>query len=381
MRPEFLHQFIEDEMIRGYEDPQLHFYFARTSLDCYFHYTFKSKSPDAVNLETYFAEVFGEFLLLDRKLFEQKLLEQQAFEIPAKVFETTVRGDKEYQAYLVEDITKKDFARFNFKMQIFLKFFIETSSFIEADDAMWKVAFLVEKVRTAHQADTRTFVGYLSYYPFYRRLDQYRVRISQQLILPVFQRKGLGSYLLSVPASDQKIYQKHQADPNCYEFTVEEQSDGFQLMRDSLDLKMLLERNAFDFLAQKDQPLLREPKAIYDTSRKLNKELLEKIHKDTKLSKAQISRVFDLALYCSIDRSDKSAEVAFEGFLKKKLERLNSQLLFSKVREKYIEFEGQVLPVSYSLFAPKVSENSNQFDKILAFTMQQYRAVLLSHYK
>ena len=179
----------------------------------------------------------------------------------------------------------------------------------------------------------------------------------------------------------QKIYQKHQADPNCYEFTVEEQSDGFQLMRDSLDLKMLLDRNSFDFLPQKGQPLLREPKAIYDTSRKLNKELLEKIHRDTKLSKAQISRVFDLALLASVDRTDKSAELAFEGFLKKKLERLNSQLLFSKVKEKYNEYEGQVLPVSYSLFTPKVSENSDQFDKILNFNLQQYRSVLLSHSK
>ena len=152
-------------------------------------------------------------------------------------------------------------------------------------------------------------------------------------------------------------------------------------MRDSLDLKMLLERNAFDFLPQKGQPQLSDPKTIYDTSRKLNKELLEKIHRETKLSKAQISRVFDLALFASIARTDKSAELAFEGFLKKKLERLHSQLLFSKVKEKYIEYEGQVLPVSYSLFTPKVSENSDQFDKILAFTMQQYRAVLLSHYK
>jgi Histone acetyl transferase HAT1 N-terminus len=202
MRPEFLHQFIEDETIRGYEDPQLHFYFARTSLDCYFNYTFKSKSPEAVNLESYFTEIFDEFLTLNRKQFEQKLEEQQNFEIPAKVFDSFVRGDKEYQAYLVEDITKPDFARFNYKMQIFLKFFIETSSFIEAEDNMWKVAFLVEKVYCTYQAEHRTFVGYLSYYPFYRRLDQYRVRISQQLILPVFQRRGLGSYLLSVPAAD-----------------------------------------------------------------------------------------------------------------------------------------------------------------------------------
>lgn len=144
---------------------------------------------------------------------------------------------------------------------------------------------------------------------------------------------------------------------------------------------MLLERNVFDFLPQKGQLQLREPKAIYDTSRKLNKELLEKIHRETKLSKAQISRVFDLALYSSIDRTEKSAELAFEGFLKKKLERLHSQLLFSKVKEKYIEYEGQVLPVSYSLFTPKVSENSGQFDKILAFTLQQYKSVLQTHSK
>jgi hypothetical protein len=213
MKPEFLHQFIEDEMIRGYEEPQLHFYFARSSLDCYFHYSFKSKSPDAVNLETYFADIFGEFLLLSRKSFEQKLEDQQRFEIPAKVFDRVIRDGKEYQAYLVEDITKPDFSSFNHKMQIFLKFFIETSSFIEAGDDMWKVAFLIEKVLAAHQAEHRTFVGYLSYYPFYRRLDQYRVRISQQLILPIFQRKGLGSFLLSVPAADQENLPKTPGRP------------------------------------------------------------------------------------------------------------------------------------------------------------------------
>lgn len=162
---------------------------------------------------------------------------------------------------------------------------------------------------------------------------------------------------------------------------MEEQSDQFQLMRDGLDLKILTESNSFTFLPKITEPLLIDPKTIYDTSRKMNKDVLESLHKTTKLSKAQISRVFDIALYLAVDISDKSAGLAFEGFLKKKLERTYSQLLFSRMREKYIEYEGKIEYIDYKKFVTNSAENSKKFDQLFDFNFEQYKAVAESRRK
>lgn len=146
LKPEFLHQFIEDEIIRGYEDPELHFYFAPITLDCYISYKYKSRTTESVNLESYFEEFFKEHLIVDRRVFEKIISSQNDFKIPATLFNTITRDGKEFETYIIDDITNKEFQTFNYKMQVMLKFFIETSSIIEEDDTLWKVAFMIEKV-------------------------------------------------------------------------------------------------------------------------------------------------------------------------------------------------------------------------------------------
>lgn len=127
-------------------------------------------------------------------------------------------------------------------------------------------------------------------------------------------------------------------------------------MKDSLDLKLLLETPELkEFKEKLDYPL-KDAKTIFDYSRKLNKDNLLVLNKHTKIRKAQISRIFDIILMSSVDHSDSSAVSAYEGFLRKKLERLNSQILFSRVKEKYIEHEGVVIPINYASFAPNNPE-------------------------
>lgn len=127
-------------------------------------------------------------------------------------------------------------------------------------------------------------------------------------------------------------------------------------MKDSLDIKILLDLPELAPFKEKLAEPLKDPKSIFDHSRKLNKESLESLNKSTKIRKAQISRIFDIILLASIDSADSTAVSAYEGFLRKKIERLNSQILFSRVKEKYIEHEGLVIPINYTNFAPNNPE-------------------------
>ena len=128
------------------------------------------------------------------------------------------------------------------------------------------------------------------------------------------------------------------------------------MMKDNLDMKLLLELPEFQSFREKIIDPISDAKAIFEYSRKLNKDNLEILNKSTKLRKAQISRIFDIILLASIDQSTPVSLSAYEGFLRKKIERLNSQVLFTKVREKYIEHEGVEVPVNYASFAPNNPE-------------------------
>lgn len=128
------------------------------------------------------------------------------------------------------------------------------------------------------------------------------------------------------------------------------------MMKDSLDLKLLLATPEMkDFREALNHPIA-DAKTIFDFSRKLNKDNLQTLNKSSKLRKAQISRVFDIILLASINSEDSIAVSAYNGFLRKKIERLNSQILFSRVKEKYIEHEGVVVPIHYPSFAPNNPE-------------------------
>lgn len=127
-------------------------------------------------------------------------------------------------------------------------------------------------------------------------------------------------------------------------------------MKDSLDLKLMLDMPEFEAFREKLADPLSDAKNIFDYSRKLNKDILKKINGNTKIRQAQISRVFDIILLACIKEDDSFATSAYNGFLRKKVERLNSQILFTRVKEKYIEYEGKVVPVSYNQFAPNNPE-------------------------
>lgn len=146
-KPDFLHHFIEDEIIRGYEEPRLDFYFMPITMECYFKYTCKSRTRESVNLDTLFEPFFINGLITDRLKFEQKFAQQQDFEVPAKLLGQLVKGQSIFYTYVVEDVTDPAFNHYMLNFQIFLKFFIETGSYIDDTDSMWKIILMIEKVQ------------------------------------------------------------------------------------------------------------------------------------------------------------------------------------------------------------------------------------------
>lgn len=145
-KAEFMHHFIEDEIIRGYEEPRLDFYFTPITMDCYFNYTWKSRSKESVNLDTLFYPFFLNGLIMDRKKFEEKLAEQDRFEVPAKLLGQLTKGESTFFTYVVDDITVPAFKHYMHNFQIFLKFFIETGSYVDDSDSIWKIILMIEKV-------------------------------------------------------------------------------------------------------------------------------------------------------------------------------------------------------------------------------------------
>jgi histone acetyltransferase 1 len=110
------------------------------------------------------------------------------------------------------------------RLQFFLLLYIEASSFIDSSDTIWQLLLIFErrqpigkaassaKAVTAAAAAGATMVaaeaahassearyfttGYTTLYKFFHFPSSYRLRLSQILILPPFQRRGHGKYLL-----------------------------------------------------------------------------------------------------------------------------------------------------------------------------------------
>lgn len=90
------------------------------------------------------------------------------------------------------DFSMEGLAEYSKRLQTILIFFINGASFIEEDDN-WKIFLLYNKNNEFYN-----LVGFTTVYSFFQDLEKCRNRISQFIVLPPFQRKGLGLYLISV---------------------------------------------------------------------------------------------------------------------------------------------------------------------------------------
>ncbi|KAG9225914.1 hypothetical protein CCMSSC00406_0006464 [Pleurotus cornucopiae] len=133
------------------------------------------------------------------------------------------------------------FREYHRRMQLFILLYIEGGSYINEEEDSWEFAVLYEKRKRQSTPGTSTyhFVGYSSLYPFFHFPESVRLRLSQFVILPPYQRQGHGSELYDA------IYNYVLSQPTITELTVEDPAEAFEDLRDRNDLKMLLSHEVF----------------------------------------------------------------------------------------------------------------------------------------
>ncbi|KAH7572185.1 hypothetical protein JRO89_XS04G0216600 [Xanthoceras sorbifolium] len=181
---------------------------------------------------------------------------------------------------------------------------IDGSNPIDVTDPRWELYLLIQKKKDQQGDIQHRLLGFSAVYRFFHYPDSTRMRLSQILILPPYQRKGYGSYLVEV-LSNVAIAE------NVHDFTVEEPLDSFQHVRTCVDIQHLL---AFEPIQDAVKSAVLQLK-----QGKLSKKIhaprfvppasaVEDARKNLKINKKQFFQCWEILIYLGLDPVDKYME-------------------------------------------------------------------------
>ncbi|KAJ7063532.1 histone acetyltransferase type B catalytic subunit [Mycena amicta] len=238
------------------------------------------------------------------------------------------------------------------RMQLFILLYIEAGSYIDEEEDTWEFAILYEKRKRRATPDVTTyhFVGYTSLYPFFCFPDRVRLRLSQFVILPPYQRGGHGSELYTA------LYQHILSQPNVAELTVEDPAEAFEDLRDKNDLLMLLSNKQFMEEAIGSDAVShgggrvggvgksgRSGRGGNTTGAKgklgppVDKVWREKWRSDLKMAARQFHRLIEMIILLRLDPTDERSVRAYRLQVKERLYRFNFEMLMQLDKEERLE--------------------------------------------
>ncbi|KAM9945140.1 hypothetical protein ACTFIT_003392 [Dictyostelium discoideum] len=248
--PTYSHQIFNEDKIQGYEPCKIDIYMGAGSLTSYIDTNYTLQSKNLTNVEGEFLKVFSkQDPPISKQSFYKYIEEKEKLFKPIgkKIHEYSIIDkesgkETEYEIYFGR-ITDQVVFRYHEKLQIFVLWYIDGSSYIWTDDPNWDIFFIFEK-RIIDGEKRYGITGYSTIYNFYHHPEQTRARISQYLILPPYQRMGHGKYLFN------SIYQYYKTNDGfygpIYDITIEDPADEFNLLRNYVDLKNIMDEKLFD---------------------------------------------------------------------------------------------------------------------------------------
>jgi len=312
-RPEFTHQIFPNEKIIGYKGLQINLYYSAGSLTSYLNIIFKEKASfegDDIqkNLDEYFPkEIIHQPLTNIDEFIKIMETDRENFSpIGEQVHSYTRNGfndnDTTYEIYkgYFSDLKVKAFHE---RIQMFILWFIDGSSYIDSEDSNWELYFIFQK-RVKNGEKTYSIVGYSTVYNFFCYPDKIRKRISQFLVLPPFQKQGHGFQLLNT------IYSCSKINP-VQDITVEDPSLQFSRLRNVVDGINLQKEGFFS------EKLTTE----------LKPEVMEQIHSKLKLHHNQIKVLHEIFLQKCTKMNDSQEAKTYRLFIKKRLAKKYQDIL------------------------------------------------------
>ena len=235
--PEFAHVFFgDDERIEGYNQPKLKLYFNAYTFESFLHFAYKKKHP--VLPETKFLPQLYQSLspnsytsnlqhFMDK--FDQSREKAKPFGTFLHEYTKVANPDKAYQIYHHQFChengdSDEEFIEFHRRMQFFILLEIDGGTYIESDDPRWEVFLLYEKNKQLGENQDYHLIGYCTAYRFYSHPESFRLRISQFLLFPPYQKIGHGRKLL------QSIYD-NALSRNARDVPVEDPAPEFTRLR------------------------------------------------------------------------------------------------------------------------------------------------------
>lgn len=253
--PEMCHQIYGDnENIFGYRGLQIKLYMTAGTLKAFVSAKWDTKvdplKTDGVTADDVVAPLVkvlapGSFTT-SREEFATSLsaAAESAFRPPGELVTSfaleAAGGGRQFEVVLATEATP-GLREYHERLQPWILFFIDAASYIDIDDDSWRFFLMFEKV-TVGGEERRQVVGYLTVYEYYaygRTTNHKRPRIAQMLVLPPFQRLGLGARLLDT------VYSHYRSDRTVTDITVEDPSDNFVRLRDFVDTRNCLQLAAF----------------------------------------------------------------------------------------------------------------------------------------
>ena len=328
--PEFAHQvFREDETIYGYsEDLSVDVLCAPNTFEPRFvDVTYGEKVRSSLNpaddiranLNAWFPEAGTTTM---KEAFLKRAEETKEMEIPGDggkiIAEWDGEGEEEsglrysVRQFEFKESERETVGRWHDNVEPFVAFYIDAASKIDKNDGRWLWFVLIAQKKD--NLKRWATCGFSTVYQFYAHPFQRRLRISQVLVLPPYQRKGFGAKLLDAVRVYAQMQDKEEG-KEIADITVEDPTDQLQRLRDVRDCVAATEnegivqavktaaRLAFaaatssangdplvDDRKQKlkrAQSALRLPKLCYDTNFK----------KDLKICEPQAKRVWEALLF------------------------------------------------------------------------------------
>lgn len=181
---------------------------------------------------------------------------------------------------------------------------VDGSNPIDIDDPRWEIYLLVQKKAVGEEDFHYILLGFTAVYRFYHYPDSSRLRISQILVLPPYQHKGYGHYLLEV------LYSIAISE-DVHDLTVEEPLDYFQHVRTCVDTPRLL---GFDPIQPAVNSVVSHLKETRLSKKSHTSRLLppltavEEVQKGLKINKKHFLHCWEVLIYLGLEPIEKYME-------------------------------------------------------------------------
>lgn len=353
--------FGDAETIYGYKDLSIFL--------CFDHYTFKPflnikykeklDDPDLVDLKATMDKYVPESTVFKDEIAWVDSIneEKKNYKIPGDRIDKFKKEDVEYQVYKI-DLKLAAGLELHKRLQILVLLYIEAGSFIDAEDDLWDLYVLYEKATEDNEPSLAGFTTAYNYwkYPGAKNFDdeksEVRIKISQFIVLPIYQGQGLGQLFYS------HLCKYWLAKDSIVEVVVEDPNEGFDDMRDRADLKRLGDLG-FDF----DKV----------TSKDIDQDWINKTRRQLKLEKRQFARLLELILLYKLKHNKDVSKSDVRLFIKRRLYKKNKegldaldeatrrdklQTAYQALEEDYYRILGDLrLPIKRKLDGGEVAES------------------------